>query len=524
MKKISLSLAILFLLVRTFVLRSAEAAETARWRGVPLGTLGGRIERIIEKDGEGLFLLSEKGLSFISLKEKRSSSSVPVLLRDPVTDLLFEKGAVWAATEEGIRISSDGGRSWKEGIPLKDVQALLKQGDRLLAGTGDGLRLVDPRSLQVKRVSGDIGRGPIRMLRSHPQGAVAVGRNKVYLLEPDSWASRVIFEAPFDEEEEVLLDESDEASPQMPIRALEIFGDTIYLATDNGFYKSAPGLNGWRHYPSDGIPISDIRSLALIPSDNADPIPCLGGAPGVFCHIDGEWLSEREGLSGSVQTLLVTSHGDLLAAGESLFRLQGANKTVLSSLAGRSVPALCEFRAYARYQDEFSNEPSISEAQAMAIRYADMDRSKIEAWKRQARLKALLPDISVGVDRVNTERYHWDTGASPDNLLKGEHYHDWDVSVSWDLADLVFSSDQTAIDSRSKLMVELREDILDQVTRLFFERRRLQIEGLACQYPNEGEQMAVAMRVDELTALIDAYTGGDFSRRIRNVSKTNKGG
>ena len=89
----------------------------------------------------------------------------------------------------------------------------------------------------------------------------------------------------------------------------------------------------------------------------------------------------------------------------------------------------------------------------------------------------------------------------------------WDVSLSWDLGDLVWSTDQTTIDSRSKLMVELREDVLDQVTRLYFERRRLQAE-LAADALEPAAEFDKQLRVDELTALLDAFTGGKFSSKL----------
>ena len=93
---------------------------------------------------------------------------------------------------------------------------------------------------------------------------------------------------------------------------------------------------------------------------------------------------------------------------------------------------------------------------------------------------------------------------------------DWDVSLSWDFGDFIFSSDQTSIDSRSKLMVELREDVLDQITRLYFERRRMQIELLSAQFPDPPIPFDRQMRIDELTALIDALTGGGFSEAVRS--------
>ena len=63
-------------------------------------------------------------------------------------------------------------------------------------------------------------------------------------------------------------------------------------------------------------------------------------------------------------------------------------------------------------------------------------------------------------------------------------------------------------------MVELREDILDQVTRLYFERRRIQMELITNEFLNPPLMIDKEMRIAELTALIDALTGGEFSKRI----------
>ncbi|HSV43901.1 MAG TPA: hypothetical protein VLJ10_05035, partial [Candidatus Bathyarchaeia archaeon] len=162
----------------------------------------------------------------------------------------------------------------------------------------------------------------------------------------------------------------------------------------------------------------------------------------------------------------------------------------------------------------FDHEPDVRRVQQMVINYSDVDKSKIERWHRQSRAKAVLPSVSLGLDRDASELYHWDTGGNPDTLQQGKEIVSWDVSLSWDFSDLVWSSDQTSIDSRSKMMVELREDLMDQVTRLYFERRRLQLEALALETQTGRPDWEIQMRIEELTAMIDAMTGGGFSREI----------
>ena len=62
-------------------------------------------------------------------------------------------------------------------------------------------------------------------------------------------------------------------------------------------------------------------------------------------------------------------------------------------------------------------------------------------------------------------------------------------------------------------MVQLRNDVVDEVTRLYFERRRLQVELLTRPPAEPQPALDKALRVQELTALIDGLTDGYFSQQ-----------
>jgi hypothetical protein len=123
------------------------------------------------------------------------------------------------------------------------------------------------------------------------------------------------------------------------------------------------------------------------------------------------------------------------------------------------------------------------------------------------------------MSRYLTDYYHWDSGTNPDTLQKGKTIMDWSVNVSWDLGDMIWSTDQTSIDARSRLMVQLRDDILNEVTQLYFERRRLQIELLTSPPKNIQHRLNKQLRLQELTAGIDALTGGWFSEKGQGENK-----
>ena len=65
-------------------------------------------------------------------------------------------------------------------------------------------------------------------------------------------------------------------------------------------------------------------------------------------------------------------------------------------------------------------------------------------------------------------------------------------------------------------VIELRDDVLDEITQLYFERRRVleQLDGL--REPVEAGPLRI--RAAQLAAGIDAWTGGWFGRELAHPS------
>ncbi|MEW6681285.1 MAG: hypothetical protein AB1297_09785 [bacterium] len=138
----------------------------------------------------------------------------------------------------------------------------------------------------------------------------------------------------------------------------------------------------------------------------------------------------------------------------------------------------------------FQDEPGILEVQEMAIRYSNLSPSVIKSWQKRAKYKVLLPDFSF-----NYGNYVAYGKEGPEQ---------WSLSFDWHLDELIYNPDQTSIDERSRLMTRLRNEILAELTKLYFERKRLILE----------DKEKNRIRIEELTGLIDGYTGGAFSKKI----------
>lgn len=220
---------------------------------------------------------------------------------------------------------------------------------------------------------------------------------------------------------------------------------------------------------------------------------------GVFCLLSGKWISVYSGLpTHQIDGLYYDLFGRF-------FSLTDRGIFYLKRKPHRAVDRVSD------NTDRFSHEPSMEEVRVMVVAYADVGPEKIHRWKAQSRVRALIPSVSLDLSRDASDLYHWDTGASPDQLQEGEEITDWKVSLKWDFSDAIWSSDALSIDSRSKLMVELREELLSRAVRLYFERRRLQMELLS-ENMEEMHEWEGRLRLEELTAQLNGMTGGQFSR------------
>lgn len=162
---------------------------------------------------------------------------------------------------------------------------------------------------------------------------------------------------------------------------------------------------------------------------------------------------------------------------------------------------------------KFKHEPTIKEVQKAAIKYAEVQPEKINSWRKKAAVKALLPEINLDYDKTIYGSVSSTTGKS----VFATGPYDWGINLKWDLADVIWDSSQTSIDVRSRLMVKLRNTILEKVNRLYFERRKLQIELLRDSSLAPDKKLNKQLRVEELTAHIDGLTGEYFSRELKKA-------
>jgi photosystem II stability/assembly factor-like uncharacterized protein len=95
----------------------------------------------------------------------------------------------------------------------------------------------------------------------------------------------------------------------------------------------------------------------------------------------------------------------------------------------------------------------------------------------------------------------------------------WDIRLDWDLRDFLYSKEQMYISREARDLSELRQDVLEQVTVQFFDRRSARIDMILNPPADPYSKVEMLLRIQQLDASLDALTGGFFTRTITERQK-----
>ncbi|MFH0826771.1 MAG: hypothetical protein V1923_02615 [Candidatus Omnitrophota bacterium] len=453
---------------------------------------------------EGVFKSEDAGVNWRRVFSLGAGhKNVNLLLFDPTT-----RSRLYAATVEGFFCSDDSAETWKRIFSGKDSAekectsaVVLSSG--IFLGTKKGLFVSRDKGRTWQKAPGQIGNIPVLAISGHnfrPNDIYAATLDGAYKTDDAGKSWEKIFGVhPVEngnngEEEERDQDEEERFSGIRHICVDPEDLDVIYLATDEGVTLSKDKGKTWSAMTGAGLLHREVQYILSTSAVFAVT------KSGVFEFRQEGWHELSSGLiGGDIWSLAQDSRGFLYAACE-----RGVFKSVLRQ---------ANVSPY-----DTGKEPGIRKVQQAAIEYAEVAPEKIKLWRRQAARKAVLPRVTIGVDRDTSDLWHWEGGSTTktddDILRRGRDSLDWDITLSWDLSELIWSSDQASIDVRSRLMVELRDDILDEVTKIYFERLRVKNELDSLPIEDRKKRWVKELRLQELTALLDALTGGYFSQHL----------
>ena len=169
-----------------------------------------------------------------------------------------------------------------------------------------------------------------------------------------------------------------------------------------------------------------------------------------------------------------------------------------------------------RILQKFSAEPTIVDVQQAASRYARVNPQAYDSWLSAANLAYILPRNLRGRVRstADDQRDVRTSSGAISDLVSVDEQAQYELTADWDLTRLVFNRDQITAARQIERIVNQREDILTTVNKLYFARRQLQVEMELDDGGSVERAIKSQLRIDALTADLDALTGGWFSKQL----------
>ena len=187
-----------------------------------------------------------------------------------------------------------------------------------------------------------------------------------------------------------------------------------------------------------------------------------------------------------------------------------------------------------KVEADFTNiealEPSVIEVQREALRFASLPTNNdYKKYRLQARLRNIIPKIGFDLNSTGTNLgyYQFEKGISSDVSLNNKFdanrltrlQHDGksykQVTVSWDANQLLYDDEIKEILNLARLTANIKENLLDDVTRIYYQRRRLQLENMFQEAIDIKSKTLKELEVAELTGQLDSRTGGWFSKEVQ---------
>ncbi|HET6304783.1 MAG TPA: hypothetical protein VFG80_08375 [Myxococcota bacterium] len=487
--------------------RPSVADPSVRWERAPavVGTGGGAALATHEATGR-LALGDERGV----LVGESPGSLRRVARHGPVRDLAFLPDAtLLVATERGLfHVDRDGretDRSPAPGTRARLVVRVAAAGDLVVAASAAGAFVSrDARTWQ--RIDAGLPEGSADALALRE---TAGGSELWIVIEGELWsallssgpdgaprAASVARQRPFDGAvgggpRDVLLGSGDE--------------DVLVLADDALAVRGA-SQPGWR-----------VLRPALPPGSVAQRLARAAG---------WLWIATDRGLSFAAAPEGPWERARGPAASQSVVALAALGPRLFAAgdaglLVGEVEADAAPGAAAAPWEASLPSGPPIARVQRAALAYLELRPSEIEALRRGVAKRGWLPvlDLTLAAERENILVHDRDETFTSGDYRElrdraRDRHRDYaaDLTLSWDLGDVAYNADAIDVAKEAREVIELRDDVLDEVNQLYYERRRSLLELEAAQDPREAERLR--LRADELAAGLDAWTGGWFGRAL----------
>ena len=152
-------------------------------------------------------------------------------------------------------------------------------------------------------------------------------------------------------------------------------------------------------------------------------------------------------------------------------------------------------------------EPDVRDVVTAIVRHSGIDPARADGAMERARLSGLLPMVRAGLRQgTGYDFLTRQTDTSGTSSLTGSQDLAFIGQLTFRLDRLLYAADERTLLRESRAAAERRLELIAEVVRLYFERRRMLVE-IALTGQTDIEREA---RIAEIDALFEVLSGGEI--------------
>ena len=470
-----------------------------------------------------------------------------IFTKTGVNDLSFTKDKIYLSTDLGLYASDISSLRWelvtKANLRILQCKPSLKSKNLFYLLTVNGFYTFNPK----KNLAVKVNQGLVFNSDSELKGRLEVLKHKqlkeeliylalnnaVYKLDAakKSWRRLIDKGLVFDQDS------------QMQVVDIFYKDDYLFLVASTGLFYAKLGLGNevteWHKLSSaefnldenflEGFTASSVstqdRSLSLF----------IGNFRGDLYQLrlgDSEHdLEIRDGQQSDIalteRAVFQSAIVKYLGVNENIEANKNEEKTTQDILSPNEKCEVLDFKE--KLKLIFSLEPTIQETQAKALQFSGIPSGmQFGAYKRQARLRNVLPQIDTSFDNYDYALNSLETrgsdqydsadssiNSSLDKNRKAAMDNEFNTGFrfTWHLDRLIYDPEIIDIVNSARVSANIRENLLTELTQIYFQRKNLLSELMSNPF---SRTMTQKFKLQELTADIDARTGGWYSLALRS--------
>ncbi|HTO69861.1 MAG TPA: hypothetical protein VMR31_08375 [Myxococcota bacterium] len=438
------------------------------------------------------------------------------------TRLAAHGGALFLGTDSGLYRRGPGdARGWSLVLASEPVVDLASAGDELLVATPAALWMWTDARGAVQRTELGAGAAPLALAVDAAGNAWVATAAGLFERAPDA--------ATFAREQSL---------PAGPIGSVASAGDEVWVGSQGALFAGGAGREFTQRLGGLEPGWWDLRGAV-----RADGLTLIGVASGLW-RIDASGARRVELGVGEIFRVAAAGERVFVAAENGLYAYRaaelgsGGGRQALSGAAlGLGIAderlLVATERGIAAFSLDAEPVPPprpvaarvdhrarIAELRRAVLEYQQLAPERLAELETRTRWAGLYPELRAAAGLDHDREWDGDhnttftTGALhhlADEDRNGKHAYDAAVTLTWEFQDLVTPDHALDVSRERRLVISLRDQVLERVNHLYFQRVSLlaQRDALAQEDARRAE---LELAAEEIAAQLDAWSGGVFSR------------